>query len=244
MDCVEGCHLVGSIPMGTVDTVFRECFKRLPGRLATISDGELGDRSYFVGFQRKHLPAAVLAAFSDNTEQQRHKLTDLELQEGRQAMASWDGETGYDVAAFKGYLKFLQARSKGVVPGNAKFMVGLPTLANVVGLFIKPEFQKDMEVLYEQALFKALKNIQDHIPHEDLAVQIDMGMDLSYWEDLCFKPWFAESTYVADYVSRMVDQIDADIDLGLHFCYGKRSKHLVWFTTLTLCRRHEPSPLG
>jgi hypothetical protein len=228
MEGVEGCHLIGSIPMGSVETVFHECFKRLPGRLATISDGELGDRSYFVGFQCKYLPAAVLGNFSDNTALQRCEPTSLELEEGRKAMAAWDGETGYDVAAFKGYLKFLQARSKGIVPGNAKFMVGLPTLANVVGLFVKPEFQADMEVLYENALFKALKNIQDHIPHEDLAVQIDMGMDMSYWEGLCFKPWFAESTYVADYVSRMVDQVDADIDLGLHFCYGK-------IRTLELC---------
>ncbi|KAI5456111.1 hypothetical protein BGZ63DRAFT_367562 [Mariannaea sp. PMI_226] len=131
-----------------------------------------------------------------------------------------DLETGYDKAAVESYEIFKQLRSEGIIEKNVKFQVCLPTIANVVGILIEEKFRHIVEPVYETALFKALQTIQDQIPHEDLAIQIDLGIDMAYWENKIFRPWFSDKRYVVDYIVRMMSRISRDVDLGFHFCYG------------------------
>ncbi|KAH6972664.1 hypothetical protein EDB80DRAFT_757989 [Ilyonectria destructans] len=151
----------------------------------------------------------------------RVPLTDEQITEGRRELEDMDLETGYDEAATESYAIFKQLRDEGFIEKNVKFQVSLPTIANVVGVLIEEDFRPLVEPVYEKALFKSLQNIQDLIPHEDLAIQIDLGMDLAYWENKVFQPWFPDIRgHVVDYIVRMISRIDHDIDLGIHYCYG------------------------
>lgn len=133
-------------------------------------------------------------------------------------------ETGYDTAAIESYAVFKKLRDEGVIPQAVKFQVGLPTAGNVVPVFIEKAFQAKVWPLYEKALFRAIHNIQDRIPHHDLAIQLDLALDSAFWEGQFLRPAFADThnvqEYVADYILRMIEQIDQEVELGIHNCYG------------------------
>jgi hypothetical protein len=68
--------------------------------------------------------------------------------------------TGYDDAAIRSYQVFQTWKNNGHIPPKAKFQVAMPTLGNVVGSFVSQPYQAKAEKLYEEALFRALHNIQ------------------------------------------------------------------------------------
>jgi hypothetical protein len=45
----RGVHLVGSVPLGDAEDVFRAATSILGGRLRRIPDGETGERSNWIG---------------------------------------------------------------------------------------------------------------------------------------------------------------------------------------------------
>ncbi|KPM42473.1 hypothetical protein AK830_g4118 [Neonectria ditissima] len=137
-------------------------------------------------------------------------------------------ETGYDDAAIKSYRLFAKLKSEGHINQGVKFQVSLPTVANVVGVLIEEGFRKEVEPIYEAALFRALDRIQAEIPHTELAIQIDLGMDLAYWEGVLFKPWFDNKEHVVDYVAKMIQKVHVNVDVGIHYCYGDMDhKHFI-----------------
>lgn len=220
-----GCLLVGSVPLKDAETVLTTCADALPGRLAAIPDGETGKRIQYTQFQIPLFPQKSLAFDG------KIPLSDEEVASLTKELEQSTFETGYDTAAFESYEIFKRLRKEGKIAKETKFQVGIPTIGNVVGAFIKPELQKTAETLYEKGLFESLSRLQAGIAHEDLVIQIDMGMDLSYWEDLGktgdywswvpWSAWFEDRSYVVEYLSRLINQVDPDVDLGLHYCYGE-----------------------
>ncbi|KAH6868904.1 hypothetical protein B0T10DRAFT_419179 [Thelonectria olida] len=173
------------------------------------------------------------SGFVDNAPATKTDFTDEQLAQGQREVEETDLKTGYDEAAIESYSVFRQLKADGIIEQDVKFQVSLPTIANVVGLLIEEDFRPLVEFIYEKALFKALQTIQDVIPHEDLAIQIDLGMDMAYWEGTVFKPWFSDRRYVIDYIGRMISCVHRDVDLGLHYCYGDMEhKHFVEPTSL------------
>lgn len=94
----------------------------------------------------------------------------------------------------------------------------------MVGILIEEDSRHLVEPVDEKAVFKSPQRIQDLISYEDLAIQIDLGMDMAYWENEVFQLRFADRGHVVEYIVRMISQIDRDVHLGIHYCYGK---HLV-----------------
>ncbi|KAI5465126.1 hypothetical protein BGZ63DRAFT_350836 [Mariannaea sp. PMI_226] len=213
---VLGCHLVGSIPLNDAEAALRRCGEGLRGLLRSIPDGETGQRNYFVKFQALNFPEVLRSGFLDETRAPK-SFTDAQA---RQELERLVVDTGYDEAALKSYVIFKELQSEGVIEKDIKFQVCLPSIANVVGLLVKKDFRHIVAPIYEQALFKSLKRIQELIPHENLAIQIDLGMDLAYWEDKVFEPWFSDKGYVVEYIVRMIAQVNPEVDLGIHYCYG------------------------
>jgi hypothetical protein len=220
MGPVSGCHLVGSIPLECAETVFCQCIEGLPGRLRRVPDGETGIRSYFVYFQQFEFPAIMVTDFENNKQPKPKSFTMPQKEAGLRLLQKHGLQTGYDKAAIDSYAKFRDLKNKGLIGDGVKFQVSLPTMANVVGVLIEPDFQPKVAPIYEEALMQSMRRIQDTIPHEDLAIQIDLGMDLSYWEDLVYKPWFDDKRMVIRYIVSMMKHVDLDVDLGIHYCYG------------------------
>jgi hypothetical protein len=230
---VTGCHLVGSVPYSDAESVFRSCTAELPNRLRRIPDGETGERHYFTLFQQGKFPKDVCTIFKDNGAVTDSGPWTPEQVNEKVAAIERDGlETGYDDAAIASYKVFRRLKDEGVIPAHVRFLVCLPTIPNVILPFISKVFQEPIAPLYEKALFRAMRNIQDSIPHNDLAIQIDIAGDTAIWEATkreakgtaleYYQPWWKGDVrdYMTAYITRMFAQVDPDVELGIHNCYG------------------------
>jgi hypothetical protein len=234
---VTGCHLVGSVPYSDAESVFRSCTAELPNRLKRIPDGETGDRHYFTLFQQAIFPKDVCTIFKSNgAVEDSGPWTPEEVDEKVAAIEKSGLETGYDVAAIASYKVFRKLKDEGVIPSHVRFQVAFPTIPNVILPFISKVFQERIAPLYEKALLKAMRNTQNSIPHEDLSIQIDIAGDTALWEATkreakgtaleYYQPWWQGDVrdYMVAYMMRMFAEVDQDVELGIHNCYGSSAK--------------------
>lgn len=219
---IAGAHLVGSVPFADAETVFRQCCTQMPNRLKRVPDGETGSRGMFTYWQFELFGVypKMMNDFSMNSAMAAKEYTQEVVDEGIAVLEKASLETGYDKAAVESYAVFKRLKDEGVIARETKFQVSLPTAANVIVVVHKP-FQERAFAVYEAALFKAMRRIQDGIPHDQLSIQVDLAVDTAYWEGQLYEPWFdnvKEGT--VDYITRMIGQVDQDVELGLHNCYG------------------------
>ncbi|PPJ53284.1 hypothetical protein CBER1_11955 [Cercospora berteroae] len=251
---IHGCHLVGSVPLPDTEAVFRQCLAALPGRLKRIPDGETGVRHMFTTWQAEVFnayPPMKTRWVNDgvvNGPIQSDEFTPEQIDEGIKALESTTLESGYDKAAIESYAVFKKLRDEGVIPKGVRLQVCIPTPANTIFPFVQKAFQARIEPIYEAALLRAMRNLQDAIPHEDLAIQIDIAGDTAFWEATnpntvaknngleWFKHWWEGDvkTYQTNYIVRLISAVDEDVEVGLHNCYGDID-HRHW---------HEPASLA
>jgi hypothetical protein len=218
----RGCHLVGSILLPDTETVFRECTARLPNRLKCIPDGETGNRSYFTAFQFaifSSLPQCM-APFSMNKAAEAKYIPPTEISENITKLQNLSISTGYDDAAVSSYATFARLKNSGIIPKSTRFQVCLPTGASVV-IALHHQYREAGFQVYEAALFRAMRRLQDEIPAEELSIQIDLAVDTAFWEGVYEKPWFDDVREgTLRYILRMIGRVDEGVELGLHNCYG------------------------
>ncbi|KAH9814277.1 hypothetical protein Tdes44962_MAKER05715 [Teratosphaeria destructans] len=232
---VQGCHMVGSVPFANTEAVLRQCPAALPHRLKRIPDGETGPRNYFTLGQMAVFRASpmVLTQFVDNKPLAANDDTPEEIEAGlKRLQDAGPLETGYDVAAIESYAVFKALKDEGVLDRGTRFQVCLPTPPNALSPLVQKSFQAKLEPMYTDALYRAMENIQRQIPHGELAIQIDLAVDTAYWERTLYEPWFgggdfeAIKNYIVEYIVRMIGQIDQDVEVGIHNCYGESAKPL------------------
>lgn len=158
-------------------------------------------------------------------------------------------ETGYNEFAIASYGTFKKLRDEGTIPKATKFQVSIPTHINAILGFAQPAFQPDVEPLYKESLFRAMRNTQESILHENLALQIDIASEYIFLENIqMYRPWFynedkdfdKRKEYIYDYIIEQIGQVDQDVELGLHNCYGRQEPmDLRHPFMLTLVRRHD-----
>ncbi|KAK3092144.1 hypothetical protein LTR53_019760, partial [Teratosphaeriaceae sp. CCFEE 6253] len=114
-------------------------------------------------------------------------------------------ETGYDKAAIESYATFKRLKAEGVVPAATRFQVSIATPPNTLTPFVQHPFQAKVEPIYQEALYRNMRTLQESIPHEELAIQIDLAVDTAFWENYMFVPWFGDGDpdkvkeYIVDY---------------------------------------------
>lgn len=192
MATVKSCHLVGSVPLADAETVFRTCTEGMLERLKRIPDGETEIRSQFIYFQSFMWPKEIVSDFRFNKLAEVREYTKEDYEEGLRLLEQADLRTGYDDAAINSYEIFKNLKQDGMLPKDIKFQVSLPTLGNIVGVFVQKAFQPRAEGLYEASLFEAMRNIQAKIPHEELAIQLDIAVDTLYVEGAVDHPMVVE----------------------------------------------------
>ena len=226
----RGIHYVGSIPLDTTDEVFRKLCSTAPHHIERLPDGETGPRYYFVRGQVSKFPPSIVKPFTlPNPPTERPTLEEL-------PSLLKDLETGYDNAAISSYQTFRTLRDEGVIPRGTKLQVGLPTPMNGI-MVVDERYQLATEPYYEAAIFRALRNIQDTIPHEDLCIQWDCPTEFAMLErafkdpeQMRFGPWFdpIEEGVIERLVRCVKGRVDEDVDLGFHLCYGDSGhKHFI-----------------
>ncbi|ETN44929.1 uncharacterized protein HMPREF1541_09804 [Cyphellophora europaea CBS 101466] len=222
-----GVHMVGSVPLPSASDVFTTLSDALPGRLQRMPDGETGSRQQFVVFQREVFAAApqVLRQYDSSFNSVNGPVpSQSELDAAVEAIQqSGTASTHYDTNAFESYKSFKSLQDAGKIPSTVKFQVSLPTPINVLCI-VAEGYQAAVEPLYEELLLDALRNIQSTIPHESLSIQWDVAAEFAMLEGVFwphFKPWFSPIREgIIERVSRLVDAVDPDVDVGLHLCYG------------------------
>jgi len=186
-------HLVGSIPLDTVQDVFESFGAQLGAHMVTLPDGEVGPRSHWIN--RVHYQ--VLAGHPDfETLRRPAPEHGVERVNPRRSGDSWlfkvrDGvdrvrfgdpgwRLGYARDALSSYFVFQTLRQKGVLNSNLRFQVSMPSVNSVIPTRIFPDIA-DVEKIrpgYEDALAAEIENIVDRIPADDLAIQWDCTTEM------------------------------------------------------------------
>lgn len=215
-----GVHLVGSVPLGSAEEVFRRASESLGDRLRRIPDGETGPRSDWILWQYpvfSSLPQFVVGPPGDATYR---TLPKLRLRTGESAAAVTFDNLGYAETAIASYRLFARLKRDRVIPSHCRFQVCLPTPLAPISAFIDPEHQAQLEPVYEARVLEELAQIVSALPHDQLAVQWDARVEFAMLEG--FTPaWFAEVRGgILERMLRLSRHVPADVELGFHLCYG------------------------
>jgi hypothetical protein len=230
--------LVGSVARPedgwTVEDVFRRCASTLGEYVTMLPDGEIGDRNQWITYIARHAyyGNAALETLS------RHTFDDWKARDynDQWRFAVRDGvdvvhfdQIGYAEEAKASYQVFRRLRDEGVVPAGVRFLVAYPGTESAVRAFFSRA--RDFELVwraYNDAVAREIADLAATIPHEDLAIQLDLARETAAVERVEFN--FADSelrTVPQDpmerYCSAVADiaaAVPEDVWLGLHVCYG------------------------
>lgn len=228
--------LVGSVPMDTVQDVFKTFGGQLGGFLPAMPDGEVGPRRHWIS--RVHF--SVLAQHPDlEVVRSPAKENGADRLHPRNSADSWlfrvragvddvrFGEQGWRLGyaheAINSYFIFCTLRDKGILPQGLRFQVSMPMVNSVLPPRIFPNVT-DLEKVrpgYTQALRAEVETIVAKIPHHDLAIQWDCASELQ--DAYGNFPGFPREGAI----ERNIGQIEAicpyipqEVALGYHMCFG------------------------
>ena len=235
-DAKSWAHLVGSVPLPDAETVFRTVSGAWGPHLRRISDGETGRRGRWIWFQREML--------------ERHPAMEPDPDEPPFALYQWDGQllretrymrfspsvdpatvdfpTGYAEAALESFDLYARLQDAGVIPGDARFQVSLPTPMATAYMYVSPTARDAYLPAYERSLLSAVDEILASAPNHRLSIQWDVCQEVLLFEDYFpHRPADYRAQVFAE-LGRLGDAIPEAVDLGYHLCYGSpRDEHLV-----------------
>lgn len=223
-----GVHLVGSIAMENCDEVFSRVSEELGDHVCRIPDGETGERSRWIFFQRRMLLD--------------HPATEIDPTVPELELRQWDGkslramplirfregtdlddvhfDTGYDKAAAYSYGVFSQKRNDGIIPDHTRFQVCLPTPMANGFMYASHKARDDFLRIYERSLLRALDAILAGVPNAELAIQFDVCIEVLLFENYYEHQPEDYKEQVFAMLSRLAGRVPDDVELGFHLCYG------------------------
>jgi methionine synthase II (cobalamin-independent) len=222
-------HLVGSVPLGSVQEVFSVCCHELGDVCSRLPDGEAG------GWV--NIPAATLGKAnglelisSTLIEGTGHEVKIFRLKHGVSGADVVFAPTGYVEIAKRSYEEFKQARAAAKILPGTRFQVSLPTAFATLALSVMPE---DLPAVYQGFEAHVLREVQQicaAIPHQELAIQWDVAVEvISVLERQT--PAVAELFSVND-IAQMLERacncVPKGVEVGMHLCYGNPGgKHIM-----------------
>jgi hypothetical protein len=218
-------HFNGSVNLPDAETVMREISTRIPTGVRRMTDGETGERGYWILFQiQKFLQMpeleSVTVGHAYETSSDAPAMPQLRLAEGASAETiSWPN-LGYADAYVASFEVFDQLRKSGMIPADVRFQMQYPTpLASTAGTFV-PEDMAAIAASYEAALFADLDRALATLPHDRCAVQWDVAVEFGLLEGAMGPGSAVPLEQITPALVRCVDRVPADVPVGLHLCYG------------------------
>lgn len=220
--------LVGSVPLETSKAVFESVGAMLGGLAKRIPDGETGTRKDWIVWQGDVIKNAQgLEPGSTRELQGGYKFTLYKVKAGAERDIAF-GPLGYAAAAIRSYEDFKAARAEGKIPDGTRFQVSLPTPIAVVMSYCEPEAIPAIWPKYEARLIQEVAEIAAGIPHRDLAIQWDIAAEICFVLEVPEMVKVMPMEVLVAAIARISDLLPADVELGLHLCYGDPGhKHLV-----------------
>ncbi len=238
--------LVGSVPLADAEAVFTTCGHALGDHLASLPDGETGDRRIWIVYQAYR----VFDGHPQLETVQRPRgladepwipagLDDLWQFKVRPGAGPLHFETlRYADDAIASYARFQALRAAGGLPAGLRFQVCLPTPVGVCGVFF-PDLatRPAVEAAYADAMGRELDRLCAAVPGSDLAVQWDVCTELMEIEGVFPAPGDPWQRY-EQALGALLGRVPADALLGYHFCYADLGhRHMVEPKHLGLCVR-------
>ena len=212
---IAGAHLVGSVPLADAETVFRTVAGALGRHLARLPDGETGARKDWIAWQY-----GVLAATPGLEPIAVGERGYLRKQLVRCTAPPRFGALGYAAAARASYAIFERLQREGVIPAHVRFQVSLPTPLAPLTVFVTEADRPIVEPAYEARLIAELGEIAGAIPHDRLAIQWDVAVEIALLEGM-WPAHFADIEQgIHTRLARLAAAVPADVELGFHLCYG------------------------
>jgi hypothetical protein len=216
-------HFNGSVNLPDAETVMREISSRIPHGVRRMTDGETGDRNYWISFQTRRFEQmlefeAVSVGQAYETAGDAPDMPQLRLTEGASAeMINWPN-LGYADEYTKSFAIFERMQKEGTIPADVRFQLQYPTpLASVAGT-IAPDDLPTVAPSYEQALLADLDTALERLPHDRVAVQWDVAVEFGALEGAMGPKMPIDQ--IAPGLVRCIERVPAEVPVGLHLCYG------------------------
>ncbi len=216
-------HFNGSVNLPDTETVMREISSRIPEGVRRMTDGETGDRNYWISFQTRkfeQMPEFELVASGKayETDPEAPDMPQLRLVEGATADTIDWPNLGYADEYAKSFAVFERLQAEGTIPAGVRMQVQYPTpLASMAGT-IAPDDLPAVAPAYEQALFADLDALLERLPHDRIAVQWDIAVEMGALEGAMGITMPMDQ--IAPGIVRCLDRVPDDVPVGLHLCYG------------------------
>ena len=217
-------HFNGSVNLPDAETVMREISARIPTGVRRVTDGETGERGYWILFQiQKFLQMPEFEALTVRqayeTADDAPEMPQLRLADGVAADTIQWPNLGYADEYAKSFEVFTRLQD-GTIPSGVRFQMQYPTpLASMAGTIV-PEDMPAVAVSYETALFADVDRLLATLPHDRCAIQWDVAVEFGLLEGAMGPGSATPMDEVTPALVRCVDQIPADVPVGLHLCYG------------------------
>ena len=223
---VRGAHLVGSLPLDNAEEVFETVGTQLGQHVRRIPDGETGVRSQWIGW--------AVTKFFEVPELEGRGTMYMDV--SPRTMALKDGAKAGDVVmpnleyadvAIEAYAEFERLQKAGTIASDCRFQVSMGTPVATSSAMLAPDTFEQLESVYEAAQLAEVQRMLDAIPHDKLAIQWDVCLEVWWWEGWMGSPFEPMKGGVLERLARYSNAIPADVELGLHLCFGSyEGKHL------------------
>ena len=215
-----GVHLVGSVPLGSAEEVFRRVADALGDRVRRLPDGETGARSDWIVWQYPLFSSLPEFEIGPPGASSYRALPQLRLRTGEDASGMAFEELGYASAAMESYRTFARLKRDGAIPPACRFLVSLPTPLAPVSAFVALDYQSELEPVYEAQMRAEVERILGAIPADQLAIQWDARYEFAMLEG-AIAVWFEDvRAGVVERLLRLARMVPAAVELGFHLCYG------------------------
>jgi hypothetical protein len=231
--------LVGSVPLETVEQVFRTVGGPLGPYLAYTPDGEVGDRRYWIDgiayrvlnghpeIETLRRPAPDENGVERWRPQGIHDQFRFRVKPGIKEVRFGDPgwRLGYTKDAVNSYFVFRHLKKEGVLPAALRFQVSLPLTYSAVTLFFAaPEDHPRIVPGFTAALRAEVAKVVELIPPQDLAIQWDLAVENRYIEATLARDGPAAVRREAERLMQPAREISPyipeQVALGYHSCFG------------------------
>jgi len=219
-------HFNGSVNLPDAETVMREISSRIPTGVRRMTDGETGERGYWILFQiEKFLAMPELESVGsgeayDTGAEDAPAMPQLRLADGVSAEVVQWPNLGYADEYRQSFELFRALQEDGTIPAGVVFQMQYPTpLASMAGTIV-PEDLPSVAASYEAALFADLDQALATIPHDRCAVQWDVAVEFGLLEGGFGPEAHMALAEITPGLTRCVDRVPADVPVGMHLCYG------------------------
>jgi hypothetical protein len=235
--------LVGSMPYDDAGEVFRRAGRALRGHVSFLPDGEVKERTNWVGMLPQYVyslqdgleevnvpPGRTLV--QPDREGEKPPMEELpgiwtfRVKPG--AEARFD-DLRYGTFALDSYRTFRSLRDEGAVEAGVRFQLCLPSPCSAIDwAFEEPGQWPALYAAYRDGIRRELDKVLTEVPADDLVVQWDAAwefVDLGIGDKRLFS-FFPRMTQEEKAV-RYIEQLDGlgqgipdETQLGYHWCYG------------------------